>query len=186
MKTLSSSVTDIDSPMIKLRMVSLKKSIKLISQTDSLHMLCREVVVSITQLLKFDRCGCFLYDPETNLKQGMWGIDPEGVLTDEKGTTAPVHPHELRVSENEEEVSVFYNKMLRHQDEDLGRGTLVQCKIFDGNALLGWLFIDNFLTKAEFTKSDIEFLELYSTVVGQLIVGQRQQELLKAKMNASQ
>jgi signal transduction histidine kinase len=181
MNMIVSSAKELDSPMIKLRMASLKKSIQLISKENSLHLLCREIVVATTDLLKFDRCGCFIYDPESNLKHGMWGIDPDGVLTDEKGTIAPVHSHELRESENESEVTVLYNKMLRHQDNDIGRGTLVQCKIYDGDALLGWLFIDNFLSKAEFTKSDIEFLELFSAVVGQLIVRQRQQDLLEIK-----
>ncbi len=158
--------------------------IKRFSVADSMDELCREIVLSTTRTLGFDRCGCFLFDKENHQKLGMWGIDNFGMLADERGMTAPIHHHEILPQNTLESIIVFTDQALYHQEQLLGMGTLVQCTIFDGENLLGWLFIDNFLSKKDFSKSEIEFIALYGSVVGQLMARQQQQELLKTQNKA--
>jgi len=165
-------------PLTQQRSTLLPLVIKGLAAAPSMDDLCRRIVISCTEDLGFDRCGCFLYDAANNQKLGMWGIDDNGQLADERGMTAPIRDHERIPHHQANAPLVFTDHSLFHQDQYLGQGTLIECAIFDGDALLGWLFVDNFLTGRAFSQADIEFIHVFSTVVGQLMVRANQQAAL--------
>jgi len=165
--------------MLSHRISSLQLSIKKFAETESLEDLCKEIVGCSVQDLEFDRCSLFLHDKETHTKVGTWGTDPHGNIEDQRDTRAPIHDLEVS-SPTEGELGLIINEdqLLHHQEKEIERGTLIQCGIFDAGELLGWLFIDNFINQQPFDTEEIHFIHMYSSVVGQLIVKQRQHEKL--------
>lgn len=165
--------------MSEQRFERLTRAIARLSATRSMDELTRQVVVETITDLGFDRCGVFLYDPESDRKLGMWGTDPNGCLVDEKGTIASVYDRERPDIFESGAVRILPDTPLYHQDDCIGTGVLIECLVLDQGELLGWLFVDNYRHGIPFTDADLAFIELFASVVGQLIVRQQHHEELQ-------
>ena len=59
-----------------------------LTNAPTLDELYRSIVKAGIERLDFDRLGLLLYDPDTEMVRGTWGIDNQGQLVDETGYLA--------------------------------------------------------------------------------------------------
>lgn len=163
------------------RFEALTFAIARFSKLESMSSLCHAVVDETIHHLGFDRCGIFLNDPTTDTKLGMWGTAPDGELVDERGTRAIISDRERHSTFGGGTVKVIENTQLYHQDQKIGFGDLIECIVLDQGQVLGWLFIDNFISNRQVSSEDESFVELFGSIVGQLIVRQRHHEVLQER-----
>jgi PAS domain S-box-containing protein len=146
-----------------------------LTRTNTLDDLCRATVELGRSQLGFDRVSIWLLDQSNpDYMVGTFGTDENGFTRDERGIRLPVVGEDDYMRQAIEDRS--RRVILTEQDEvvyndrsqPVGRGQRVAGLMWDGDLLIGYIAIDNLLTKAPITPETIEILMLYSALVGHL------------------
>ena len=141
-----------------------------LSRSATVDDLCRRAVELGRERLGFDRLGIWFAAPQPGFIVGSFGVDEEGALRDERGLCVPIAPEllasvlgdRLRVARRDD------RELLDHQGGVVGRGTMAQAALWDGERVIGALCADNLLSHEPLTESHCELLALYASALGHL------------------
>ena len=150
--------------------------------------LCRQAVWLGHTEVGFDRLGLWLTDTDDPLLlHGTYGIDEEGKLRDERTSF-----HSLATARGMEWdtlidmhglFTIFPDGPIYDDvQQPVGRGTRVAASLWDGQNVIGYLFMDNLLTQEPFSQQTLHLLVLYARVVAHAYATKHaQQEIERAR-----
>ncbi len=147
-----------------------------LAKADTLEALYRGAVELGCRELGFDRLGLFLFDEETGVVSGTFGIDKTGQLQDLRGYQTSLSPdaqdmvpeamrHKTRVAVRE--------GPLRDVSGVVGHGWNALALLWQGDRSIGWLSADNLLRQQPLQDYQLEVLSLYGTILGHLAARQQ-------------
>ncbi len=159
-----------------------------LSRTRNTQDLCRQAVWLGHTAVGFDRLSIWLADAaDPLLVRGTYGIDEQGSLRDERAATfsAPTHTgiDWDAVIEGSGLFVVFPgNELYDHQHRPVGKGMRAAAGMWDGQTVIGYVFLDNMLRREPFTQHTMQLLVLYARIVGHAYAAKRaQQEVEQAR-----
>lgn len=139
-----------------------------LESVQSLEEMCKQAIILGTQKLGFERMGIWLtVDDQPEMRRGMWGIDPEGNLRDERDKIVKILPHEANMV-TEGDVRILRNHQLHDitSGELITHGWLLIGLMWDGTKRIGWLYADNAITHPPFYQNLYELFRLYVAMLG--------------------
>jgi signal transduction histidine kinase/DNA-binding response OmpR family regulator len=158
----------------------------------SLDALCRLAVEYGCRRLGFDRLGVLLTDPAAPRKLfGTYGIDAQGVLQAEHGLVICVDDEEEQYWRPvfEGAVPMLYWRqapIFALDHHMLGYGEHAAAGIWDGNNVIGVMFVDNLTTGDPIDATKQQILVLYAQTVGHLCTLKQAQRALEAGREAAE
>lgn len=155
----------------------LNEAFEKLSKAKNLDDLIRRSVIALKAILKFDRAGFLVYDPNHYEQHGTWGTDADGNLRAEHGYKAPVTDN-LITRTSEDRIRVVRETTLQELGKPVCNGWHLQAAVFSGEQLFGWLFVDNLVNHQEINDEQIETITAFSNVLGQLIVRSKMEDTL--------
>jgi two-component system cell cycle sensor histidine kinase/response regulator CckA len=150
-----------------------------LSKAENLDELCRRAVEAARQHLGFDRVALFFVTEDHGTMIGTYGTDNEGQTTDERSVrhaiTAPSRLHE--VVSGAEPFRLYKNApVYRGNGRKVGVGDRIAVGLWNGETVIGFLSMDNFIHQRPFTDHDCEIARLYAATVGHLCTLKRAQD----------
>ena len=146
--------------------------------------LCRQAVqISLTQL-GFERISIWLIDRERRLLQGTFGTDEHGLLRDER---SQIHPWthdmvELELLDSPKSLAKSTGaRIFNDAHEVIGIGEVGRAALWDGNEVIGFFYIDNFITQEPIPEEQWHIFELYASTLGHLLSLKRTESALRSK-----
>ncbi|MBC7871906.1 MAG: PAS domain-containing protein [Chitinophagaceae bacterium] len=162
---------------------------RLLSEADSVDTVCRLAVELGCDQLGFDRLGVWFFDEfDEDYIIGTFGTDENGLIRDERDQRIKVNFKEpfLELFRTKAVKALRHNADLQdHSGQVIGRGELGVTIFWDGERKLGWLSVDNFISRQHLTNTDLELLALYGATLGQIIVRKRAEAALRASEEAA-
>ena len=142
-----------------------------LAQAESVDDLCRIAVELGRERLGFDRIAIWFIDTDPSYLRGSFGIGAQGELLDERTLRRPIRPaskwHALLFGEQTSKVE--HDRPLRNVDgEVIGQGSFAAASLWDGRQRIGLVVTDNLCRQEPITERDLNFLELYASIVGVL------------------
>ena len=155
-----------------------------LASTSSVHELCRQAVQAGLTELGFDRISIWLIDQEHSLIRGTYGTDEAGALRDESTRS---HSWVEQMSELEllddphtpvksEGVSLFND--LR---EVVGVGECGAAALWNGEEVIGFLYIDNLLSQKPIDEGHWRIFDLFASTLGHLLSLKRAEAAMQSK-----
>lgn len=153
-----------------------------LGRTETVDDLIRQAVALGRSRLEFDRMGVWLLCADDSHLEGMFGIDENGNLRDERGYRIEMNP---LIAENLKpavpKTAVRHDKaqLHSHEREVVGWGSSAWVPIWDGQGNIGLLMIDNLINKQPITDQDCRFLCLYASMLGHLYARKKMEQDLR-------
>ncbi|MFO7974284.1 MAG: ATP-binding protein [Candidatus Hydrogenedentota bacterium] len=155
-----------------------------LAKTPNLDEMCRTAVTQATARLGFERIGIWFRDEESGYLRGSFGVDEDGRIRDERRRRIPILPDDEdahRVLNREVRFVVRGDAILRDgEGNTVGKGTRVMAPLWDGQAVIGFVYIDNYLTHDEITEDQCRILALFAVSLGHLCSLHRTAEALRS------
>jgi diguanylate cyclase (GGDEF)-like protein/PAS domain S-box-containing protein len=172
------AIKDLSDQMTALHEISIELS--LIEKFDDL---CLQALVLGRQRFGFDRMGLWFVDPSNpDYLIGTFGIDEHGQLRDERGQGLHVSnsPNYLEFLKRRERIYHLPNTALRNEKSEIvGTGDLAIAGMWDKGNLIGYIAIDNLMSKEPISEQQLTILVLLSQTLGNLVVRKRDEENLQ-------
>jgi signal transduction histidine kinase len=151
-----------------------------LSKEEKLEALCRRVIEMGQERLGYDRLSLWFVTEDRNSIKGMFGVDVQGRITDERQSTIQLNSASLiwPVLRGQIPIQLNANARLFAGGQVVGQGMRVTAGLWDGETVIGFLSVDNLLQKRPFTDHDCEILHLYASAVGHLCSLKKAQEAL--------
>jgi PAS domain S-box-containing protein len=138
-------------------------------------------------VLGFDRVGLWLMDRNSHIVQGTFGTDETGQIRNEQHYIFPitaVNPDVLEKFNNNERILSHASWFIHYPGFDVDEAEWSQvpavwnrvAMLWNGSEGIGWLSVDNYLSKAEPRSFEFDLLTIYATTVGSLITQRRAEE----------
>ena len=150
-----------------------------LSKAENLDELCRRAVEAGRDQLGFDRVALFFVSEDHSTMIGTYGTDNDGQTTDERlvhhAIVAPSGLH--TVVSGAESFRLYKNAPVYRADgEEVGLGDRIAVGLWNGETVIGFLSMDNFIHRRPFTDYDCEIARLYAATVGHLCTLKRAQD----------
>jgi signal transduction histidine kinase len=133
--------------------------------------LFQTAVIAGREKLRFDRIAFFLLDSATNQVNGTFGTDEEGNLRDERNIQFKLTDDSsmARVLKHNAPF-VISDRADFEQDtpNDTKTATHATAALWDGQLIIGFLCMDNMISRRKIAARDCELLSLFATSVGHL------------------
>lgn len=152
-----------------------------LSKAKTLDELCRRAVEAGRQQLGFDRVALFFLTADHGTMIGTYGTDNEGQITDERSERhAIIAPSGLHtVVSGAVPFRLYKNAPVFQGDgQQVGVGDRIAVGLWNGETVIGFLSMDNFIHRRPFTDHDCEIARLYASTVGHLCTLKRAQDEL--------
>ncbi|HOU15620.1 MAG TPA: PAS domain S-box protein [Anaerolineae bacterium] len=152
-----------------------------LSKAKTLDELCRRAVEAGREQLGFDRVALFFVTEDRGTMIGTYGTDNEGRTTDERAERhAIVAPSGLHtVVSGAVPFRLYKNApVFRGDGQQVGVGDRIAVGLWNGETVIGFLSMDNFIHRRPFTEHDCEIARLYASTVGHLCTLKRAQDEL--------
>ncbi|MGC9396861.1 MAG: ATP-binding protein [Anaerolineae bacterium] len=152
-----------------------------LSKAKTLDELCRRAVEAGRQQLGFDRVALFFVTEDHSTMVGTYGTDNEGHTTDERAARhAIVASSGLHAVVSGEMPFKLYKEspVYRGNGKQVGVGDRIAVGLWDGETVIGFLSMDNFIHQRPFNDHDCEIARLYAATVGHLCTLKRAQDEL--------
>jgi len=152
-----------------------------LSKAKTLDELCRRAVEAGREQLGFDRVALFFVTADHGTMIGTYGTDNEGRTTEEWSERhAIVAPSGLHtVVSGAAPFRLYKNApVYRGNGEQVGVGDRIAVGLWNGETVIGFLSMDNFIHRRPFTDHDCEIARLYASTVGHLCTLKRAQDEL--------
>ncbi|HEY4689443.1 MAG TPA: PAS domain S-box protein [Anaerolineae bacterium] len=152
-----------------------------LSKAQTLDELCRRAVEAGRNRLGFDRLALWFVTEDGTTMLGTYGTSVDGQTTDERHTRHAIdHLSRLRpIVEGRVALQSYEDAPLYQADgKQVGWGRRVAAGLWDGETVIGFLSIDNFIRQQPFTDHDRELMRLYASALGHLCTLKRAQEKL--------
>ncbi len=154
----------------------------ILSLTETFDDLCRQVIFLGQQKLGFDRLSLWFVDPsDPDYLTGSFGIDENGQLRDERNQRIHISstPNYLQFLQKKNRVLHIQNAPIRDAlSEIIGTGDLIIAGMWDKGQIIGYISVDNFLSKEPISGRQQTILVLYSQTLANLIIRKRADEAL--------
>ncbi len=147
-----------------------------LGNAETLNDIYRQAIELGRSLLGFDRLGLWLFDADTTVMFGTFGIDTYGIVQDESEHMEPIRVagswvEPLLQAKQRRQVRVdtdlFYN------GEVVGRGWSIVTILYYEEKPLGWLAVDNLLHQRPMQSYEPELLNLFTNLLANVIVRKR-------------
>ncbi|MBZ0286646.1 MAG: hypothetical protein K8I30_03460, partial [Anaerolineae bacterium] len=159
-----------------------------LAMAETFDDLCRLAVTLGRERLEFDRIGIWLLNDDGQTMQGTFGTDEYGNVRDEREARVPADHDPLIRQATEQRLRLAYDEhvpLINHLLEVVGYGWNANATLWDGDRVLGWISVDNFIKKEPLTDSDLETLTLYGAVLGNRMTRKRAEDSLRASEEAA-
>jgi PAS domain-containing protein len=154
-----------------------------LSKAASSDDLCRMAVQLGRARLGFDRVGIWFIEEHLGVLRGSFGTDEHGELRDERNVQVEFQHEGLRwhLYSHKEPMALVEHRPLRdHLGQEVGVGDNAVAALWDGDAVIGIVCIDNLFSGQPIRERQLEILRLYATTLGHLITRQRVDEARRA------
>ncbi|MEA3365939.1 MAG: response regulator, partial [Candidatus Hydrogenedentes bacterium] len=154
-----------------------------LAKAADLEVMCRTAVEQAIAHLGFERMGIWFRDEEEGYLRGSFGVGEDGRVRDERSRKIPIMPDDedaRRVLNREVRFVLRGDTDLRDgQGNIVGHGTRVMAPLWDGQTVIGFVYIDNHLTHNEITEDQGRILALFAVSLGHLCSLHRTAEALR-------
>jgi PAS domain S-box-containing protein len=150
-----------------------------LSKAQTLDELCRRAVEAGRNRLGFDRLGLWFVTEDHTTMLGTYGTSIDGQTTDDRHARHPiVQTARLQpIVEGSIALQRYEDAPLYQTDgKQIGVGERIAAGLWDGETVIGFLSVDNFISRRPFTDHDCELLRLYTSALGHLCTLKRAQE----------
>lgn len=166
------------------QLTSLHEISIILSLTETFDDLCRQVIFLGRQKLGFDRMGLWFVDPrDPDYLLGSFGIDVNGQLLDERDQRIHISttPNYVQFLQKKNRVLFIQNAPIRNEKSELiGSSDLVIAGMWDKGKIIGYLSVDNFITKEPISKQQQTVLVFFSQTLANLVIRKRADEALQS------
>lgn len=153
-----------------------------LATTESFDSLCRRAVELGRSRLGFDRLGIWFRSDEPDTIVGSFGVDEDGNICDErsKKTKLDLDMPSGRILLGKEPF-IFESELpvTNYKGEVVSQASHAFAGIWDGKDLIGYISMDNLITKDVVTTQQCELLRLFASTIGHLVARKRVEERLK-------
>ncbi len=151
-----------------------------LSKIQNLDDLCREAVEAGRDRLGFDRLALWFITEDHTTMLGTFGTSEDGQTTDERHAAHQISPsaHLFDVVEGKTSIQHYREAPLYRNSQQVGIGERVTAGLWDGEKVIGFLSIDNYINHSPFSEHDLELLQLYASTLGHLCTLKRVQDKL--------
>jgi PAS domain S-box-containing protein len=158
-----------------------------LTETTSVDELCQKAIELGREQLGYDRMSIWLLTDNPDEVRGTYGVDEQGNLRDERHMQ-----HKLSMMESiiiallPERLYFLRHNTALYNDQciQVGTGTLAYASIWDGRKQLGYLFVDNLVSRRPITRQDGELLALLASAIGHLYGRKCTEEQLRIRDRA--
>jgi PAS domain S-box-containing protein len=155
--------------------------LSLAADEDGLY---RDAVLLGISKLGFDRMGIWLLnDADPEYMQGTYGTDESGALRDERGQRAvrdPALPVHGPVGSEKHFVMVREVVLSDDRAHAVGEGQRASAVLWDGQAVKGYIFVDNLFHQEPIDDQHCEILMLYAQMIGHLSTIKKTEAAIRA------
>lgn len=146
-----------------------------LSEVQNLDELLRQMIQQSQQRLGLERVGLLLLSDDGRHLLGTYGVDPNGVLRDERYYTERITDDHwtLPILETPNHVQLQENTTLFDDGHAVGTGWAAQSALWNGTRAIGYLVIDNFVTRRPPRLYERELLSILGSTFGHLIERKR-------------
>jgi signal transduction histidine kinase len=154
--------------------------------------LCRLAVELGRTRLGLSRLSIWLIDPDDpTLFRGTYGIDEHGQIRDERNQQFQERTKYLMPFSEEQANDPAYKinehvPLFNDQQEPMGHGWVAKTGLMSSEGIIGWMYVDNFLSQTPYTDEDGDIIRLYANSVGHLYQNKRMEEGLRQQQAAEQ
>lgn len=151
-----------------------------ISNPSNLDELYRMAVEVIRDKLGFDRAIFMLLDLKKRCFSGTYGTNEEGNTISEHHTQYDLHQLEEAyidaLFEGKENLIVVEDAPLYSAGAVIGQGWNGMLILRDGDEIIGWIAMDNYINRAPITTYQRQMLESFGSLLSQIYIRKRQEQ----------
>ncbi|MFQ3647000.1 MAG: ATP-binding protein [Anaerolinea sp.] len=146
-----------------------------LSEVDEFDELLKQMVLQSQRRLGLERIGLLLLSEDETTLYGTYGCDPAGELRDEHYYTERVTENHwtLAVTQVPDHVRLEEGVTLYDDGLPVGVGWAAQSALWNGTRAIGYVVIDNFVTKRPPRPYERELLSILGSMFGHLIERKR-------------
>ena len=146
--------------------------------------LCRQAVETGLTQLGFNRMSIWLVESDRRLIRGTYGTDENGQVRDER-SYCHSWVEDMRELELLETPQVLFRRtqapLFNDAKEVVGNGEVGAAALWNGEEVIGLLYIDNLLSQQPMGEDLWRIFELYASTVGHLLSLKRTESALRGK-----
>ncbi|MCZ6681002.1 MAG: response regulator [Candidatus Poribacteria bacterium] len=160
-----------------------------LSKVHSSDELCWLAVALGRLRLGFDRLAIWFRSAEANTIVGSFGTDEHGVLRDERSQRVAINDSVKEILQSQTPITRCWHDSPLSDDKGniVAKGTKAAAAIWDGAEILGFISLDNLLSREPITDRDCECLSLYASIFGHMYSRKRaEEEILRANEKAKE
>ncbi|NCC53489.1 MAG: response regulator [Spartobacteria bacterium] len=154
-----------------------------LAAAPSVDALCRLAIELGRSELGFDRLGIwFRSTDDPDMIVGTYGTDETGHIRDEHGRTVWVNSDEYLqkiLSSRQAAALRRTGKLYNDQLEAVGEGIWASAVMWDGNQVIGYVMMDNLLTRQPIDDGACELLAMFAATLGHLCSRKQAEEALQ-------
>ncbi|NVD08417.1 diguanylate cyclase [Vibrio sp. JPW-9-11-11] len=151
-----------------------------ISNPANLDELYKQAVEVIRDRLGFDRVSFMLLDIKKRSFNGTYGTDEQGKTVSEHHTQFDLHQLEETyinaLFEGKETLVVVEDAPLYTAGNVIGQGWNGMLILRDGEAIIGWIAMDNYINRTPITSYQKQMLESFASLLAQIYIRKRQEQ----------
>ncbi len=148
-----------------------------LASLDELH---RFAVESIREKLGFDRAIMLLLDMKKRCFSGTYGTNEEGDTVSEHHTQYDLHQLEEdyinALFEGEQSLVIVDDAPLYSAGKVVGQGWNGMLILRDGDEIIGWVALDNYINRLSITSYQKQMLESFGSLLAQIYIRKRQEQ----------
>lgn len=156
-----------------------------LSETEDLETLYKQIIDLTQQRLGLDRVGLFVLDDTRTQLLGTYGVAPDGVIRDEHYYQETITPNHwtIEVLNAPDHVKFWDDAPIHDNNQAIGTGWKAASALWNGRYEVGYLVIDNFMTRKPARPYEAELLSVLGSTYGHLIERKLTERALRTSEN---
>ncbi|MBI1279963.1 MAG: PAS domain S-box protein [Anaerolineaceae bacterium] len=153
-----------------------------LADLDLFNDIAKRAIELGTTRLGFDRLGLMIYEAESGLIKGSFGTDRNGNIRDERSFSQPISKFSNWLNDSvtgKKRVRVRKNAPLYDDGEIIGQGWNAMALMWNGEAPIGWLAVDNLIHQEPLQAYQLELLGLFASALEHLYVRKQSEHALR-------
>lgn len=172
------------------RLIALSRVATQLTRSASIDEFCRNAITWGLSELDFDRMGLWFTSPtDPHLVFATYGTDEYGKVCDENGISKRFADDDILMGYALQYKARYTYKVgipishpvAKDRSRQVGEGWVAAAALWDGEAIIGYLFADNLLRQRPYSERDGELLSLYAATLGHLCGRLRLEENLRQR-----
>ncbi|KII76056.1 GGDEF domain-containing protein [Vibrio renipiscarius] len=154
-----------------------------ISNPETIDELHRLAVEAIRERLGFDRAALMLLDIKKRCFSGTYGTNECGKTVDVHHTQYDLHQLEEAyinaLFEGKEGLVILEDAPLYNDGTVIGQGWNGMLILRDGDEIIGWIAMDNYINRSPITSYQKQMLESFGSLLAQIYIRKRQEQNIR-------